>query len=71
MFRDKIITRGQVISEEDAQAAEEISSAFYEFVQKSTNPMLREWAKQNAPESLIALHKELGELIAQTKKTKK
>ena len=71
VFRDKIITRGQVISEEDAQAAEEISSAFYEFVQKSTNPMLREWAKQNAPESLIALHKELGELIAQTKNKKK
>ena len=35
VFRDKIITRGQVISEEDAQAAEEISSAFYDFVQKS------------------------------------
>ena len=33
--------------------------------------MLREWAKQNAPEKnlsliKIALHKELGELIAQT-----
>ena len=26
---------------------------------------------ENAPESLIALHKELGELIAQTKKNKK
>ena len=71
VFRDKIITRGQVISEEDAKAAEEMSSEWYDFVQKSTNPLLKEWSKQNAPESIIAFHKEVGEFIAQINKNKK
>jgi len=68
VFRDRIITRGQEISEEDAKASEQISSAFYDFIKITTNPMIREWAKQNPPESLVALHKDLGDFIARTKK---
>jgi hypothetical protein len=48
-----------------------MSSEWYDFVQKSTNPLLKEWSKQNAPESIIAFHKEVGEFIAQINKNKK
>jgi len=71
VFRDKIITRGQVISEDDAKASEEISSAFYDFVKQSSHPMIKDWAKQNTPESLRTFHKELGDFLAQIEKNKK
>ena len=48
-----------------------MSSEWYDFVQKSTNPLLKEWSKQTAPESIIAFHKEVGEFIAQINKNKK
>ena len=71
VFRDRIIARGQEISEEDAKDSEKLTSIFYDFVSKTTNPMLIQLARQNPPEALLSLHRELGEMIGQQNKNKK
>jgi superfamily II DNA or RNA helicase len=71
VFRENVISRGTMVSEEDAQAAESIGNAFYEYATKSDNPMIREWSKKNPPETLMAFHKELGEFINQFNKNNK
>ena len=45
--------------------------AFYDFVKQSSNPMMKEWAKQNPPESLRTFHRELGDFLSQIDKKKK
>ncbi len=67
VFRDKIISRGKEVSNEDIEEAERYTKDFYLFVEKSTNPTLRQLALKNPPEILTDVYKELGEFINRQK----
>ena len=61
VFRDQIISRGKVVSNQDIKEAEKYTKNWYEFVQKSNNPSIQLLASQNPPEMLIDLIDELNE----------
>ena len=68
VFRQNIITRGQDISEDDTRAAEKLSTSWFDFVDKSTNPTIRRLARENPPEALVSLSEQLQEFIKGEKK---
>tara|TARA_A100001011_G_C14291747_1_gene836508 strand:+ start:690 stop:2393 length:1704 start_codon:yes stop_codon:yes gene_type:complete len=67
VFRDKIISRGVELSNEDIVEAEKLTNDFFNFVERSTNPFIIKMAKENPPEALVSFHKELGEFLAKSK----
>ena len=67
VFRDKIISRGKEVSNQDINESEKFTKDWYIFAQKTSNPFIRQLASQNPPEMLVDFADELNEFLGRKK----